>query len=72
MTLNSLQYADDLIIFANTHETTQKHLNALSQYCDNWGLQINQIKTKYMGVQPKENTNLKINATVLEKVSSYK
>ena len=73
ITINSLQYADDLIIFANSQEVMQKHLDSLSEYCDKWGLSINTQKTKFMAIQnKKENVQLKINNTNIEEISTYK
>ena len=70
--INSLQYADDLIIFANSKDTMQEHLNMLNNYCKNWGLEINTKKTKYMTINCNSNNNLTIDDRCIEKVPEYK
>ena len=45
---NALMYADDLIIMSPTQEGLQKSINALSEYCKKWKLNINTKKTKCM------------------------
>ena len=39
--LNSLMYADDIILFSNTKEGLQKSLNTCHQYFKTWKLQVN-------------------------------
>ena len=70
--VNSLQYADDLIILANSKNTMQEHLNALNNYCKNWGLEINTKKTKFMTINSNKATCLTIDNKHIEEVSEYK
>ena len=51
--LNSLLYADDLIILSRSKTGLQNCLNALAQYCTSWMLQINPKKTKIMVFQKR-------------------
>ena len=46
MKLNSLLYADDLIILSQSKVGLQNCLNTLSSYCNPWMLKINPKKTK--------------------------
>ena len=46
--LNSLLYADDLIILSRSKLGLQNCLNVLSSYCNSWMLRINPKKTKIM------------------------
>ena len=46
--LNSLLYADDLIILSRSKLGLQNCLNMLSSYCNSWMLKINPKKTKIM------------------------
>lgn len=46
--LNSLSFADDLLLISETPEGLQKCINRLSDYCDKWDLTINVEKTKCM------------------------
>ena len=39
-------YADDIVLFGNTHEELQDNLNTLSDYCNRWRLVVNDLKTK--------------------------
>ena len=49
--LNSLFYADDLIILSRSKLGLQNCLNKLSSYCNTWMLKINSKKTKIMVFQ---------------------
>ena len=49
--LNSLFYADDLIILSRSKLGLQNCLNKLSSYCNSWMLKINPKKTKIMVFQ---------------------
>ena len=42
----TLLYADDTLVFAESPEQMQLALDEVANYCDNWGLSINQTKTK--------------------------
>ena len=41
-----LLYADDTVIFAESHEELQTSLDTMQLYCDTWKLQVNTSKTK--------------------------
>ena len=53
--LNSLFYADDLIILSRSKLGLQNCLNKLSSYCNSWMLKINPKKTKIMVFQKGTN-----------------
>ena len=61
--INSLLYADDLVILSRSKNGLQSCLNALSLYCDKWKLQINPKKTKIIIFQkrPKKSIDIKFN-----------
>ena len=44
--LNSLLYADDLVLMSETEEGLQNCFNKLSGYCNSWNLEVNTAKTK--------------------------
>ena len=46
--LNSLSWADDLVLVSKSKEGLQNCLNRLDTYCYKWGLTVNVSKTKYM------------------------
>ena len=46
--IQCLMYADDLIILSENANGIQSALDKLSQYCDDWKLQINTNETKMM------------------------
>ena len=71
-----LLYADDIVIFANTHEQLQNCLDLLLEYCSKWKLTIYVSKTKEMvfrkgGVLPR-NMVFYYNGVVLEVVKKFK
>ena len=61
--INSLLYADDLVILSRSKNGLQSCLNGLSLYCDKWKLQINPKKTKIIIFQkrPKKSIDIKFN-----------
>ena len=46
--MNSLSWADDLVIMSRSKSGLQTCLNNLQMYCDKWGLELNTDKTKTM------------------------
>ena len=53
ITLNSLLYADDLVLISETSSGLQNCLDSLQSYCQKWGLTVNIKKTKAMVVEGK-------------------
>jgi hypothetical protein len=53
--INCLLYADDLVLLAETREGLQKTLDTLDTYCSDWGLKVNQDKTKVIIFSPHRN-----------------
>jgi len=43
-----LLYADDMVLMATSAAGLQRQLNLLQQYCQQWGLTVNTVKTKLM------------------------
>ena len=60
--LNSLLYADDLIIISRSKIGLQNCLNTLSSFCNSWMLDINSKKTEVMIFQKRaqQNCNLEL------------
>ena len=48
VSLNSISWADDLIVMSLSQDGFQKCLKKLEIYCNTWGLEINVTKTKAM------------------------
>ena len=72
--LNSLLYADDLIILSRSKLGLQNCLNVLSSYCNSWMLRINPKKTKIMIFQRctrKCEHNFRIGNEVIDVVQNY-
>ena len=51
--MNSLSWADDLILLSTSKEGLQRCLTKLSDYCKKWGLEVNVDKTKTMVLSNK-------------------
>ena len=51
--LNSLLYADDLIILSRSKTGLQNCLDKLSSFCTSWMMKINAKKTKMMASQKR-------------------
>ena len=73
--INSLLYADDLIILSRSKTGLQNCLNTLSFYCKSWMLKINPKKTKAMIFQKRSkksvDINFKIDTEPVEIVQEY-
>ena len=72
--ITCLMYADDLIILSSSHDGLQQCLNSLSKYCDQWKLQVNSNKSKYMTFcknNTKYKQNFNINNSPLENVTEF-
>ena len=48
LSLNSISWADDLIMISLSSNGLQNCLSRLERYCKKWGLEINELKTKCM------------------------
>ena len=46
--MNSMLWADDLVLMSTSENGLQNALNKLQTYCQNWGLSLNVSKTKSM------------------------
>ena len=73
--LNSLLYADDLIILSRSKTGLQNCLQALFSYCHSWMLDINVKKTKVMIFQKRarksNNCKFSIGTDNIEIVQNY-
>ena len=73
--LNSLLYADDLIILSRSKHGLQNCLNTLQSFCYDWKLNINLKKTKTMIFRKKakksENKEFHLNGHFLESSQEY-
>ena len=49
-------FADDMILFGDSHIDLQHRLDMLKSYCDRWGLIVNTEKTKVMVFRKRGNT----------------
>ena len=68
-----LLWADDLILISNTAEGLQRQLNNLQEYCTEWHLIVNTLRTKVMTfgtVQP--GLTFQFNCKPVENVQKYK
>lgn len=73
--LNSLLYADDLIILSRSKQGLQNCLNTLQSFCNDWKLNVNLKKTKTMIFQKKirksQNTVFHLNGNPIEAAHEY-
>ena len=75
--ISHLLWADDLIMLSLDPESSQKQLNALNKFCTQWGIEINEIKTKVMVFNSKSSqSNTKqstftLGENILEIVDTY-
>ena len=71
--LNSLSWADDLVLSSLSETGLKQCLVKLEQYCRKWGLEVIVEKPKVMvlGNSFTKNTSFKLNNTVLENVKNF-
>ena len=76
MFVNSLMYADDIVLLSESKEGLQNCLSSLQTYCDLWHLKINTEKTKVIIFNKSGKLFKKyrffLNDVVLENVQEYK
>ena len=75
--LNCLLYADDLVLISNSTKGLQNALTILSQFCEDWLLNVNAKKTNILIFQKKcrkstyEKQHFFINGNKIEIVNNY-
>ena len=74
--VNSLSYADDLVLLSESECGLQNSLNKLENYCNTWGLKININKTKVVVFNKPFNSKIKslkfvIDANKIEVSNTY-
>ena len=76
--ISHLLWADDLILLSLNKRTAQLQLNKLDKFCKDWGIEINEIKTKtvvfgkkYSAESSNLETQLFLDGKPLEVVESY-
>ena len=69
--INSLLYADDLVIFSTSYDEMQNKLNQLGNYCDKWGLEVSIKKSKILYTGNKKLTPFKYKEGSLDFVNSF-
>jgi exonuclease III len=73
--LNSLSWADDLVLISKSMEGLQACMGELNNYCNKWGLTLNVEKTKFMIMSTgivRLNKKLLYNRECIEQVCTYK
>ena len=73
--ISHLLWADDLILLSLDQNTCQSQLKSLATFCQNWGIEINELKTQVV-IFGKEamsvnSLNLQLNGKPLAVVDSY-
>ena len=73
--ISHLLWADDLILLALDAKTLQQQLNRLTNFCNQWGIEINNTKTKVVifGEDDRDTPppNFTLNGRLLEIATSY-
>ena len=76
MSLQSLLYADDLVIFSESAHGLQNAMTKLALYCRKWGLTVSETKSKFMCIQQASHTpqthDITYNGAQVEQVASYR
>ncbi len=73
--INSLLFADDIVLLSNSEKGLQNSLNTLQEYCINsWKLQINSVKSKVIVFNSNGKSHInffKYGNSILQTVTSY-
>ena len=73
---NSLLYADDMVLIAESEDKLQEILSELNSWCYQWRIKINEEKSKVVhfrkGKAKQTEYEFKLNKVIIEKKSSYK
>ena len=74
--ISHLAWADDLVLMALDRISLDKQISILEDYCNDWGLEINDSKTKYMIFNGRKRSTQNpapptINGVDLEQVTNY-
>ena len=69
--LEDLDYADDLVLFSNTHKQLQDKVNKLVDTGASIGMKVNAKKTKVMRMNSSTNTPIMANNEVIEDVKAF-
>lgn len=76
VSINSLLFADDMVLIAESEQGLQDLLNALYDWCFKWRLKVNESKSKIIHFRksnvPLTNAKFQFGTCELEKVSHYK
>ena len=70
--INSILYADDLVIFSHSHREMQLNLNKLHNFCTQWKLTVNMKKSQVIVLNGQNaKKTLYIDGDALEYIDSY-
>ena len=72
--INSLLFADDIVLLSNSEQGLQNSLDCLSKFCDSWKLEVNRQKSKVIVFNSNgksHNRYFKFKEEYLESVKSY-
>ena len=72
--LTNIRYADDTILVAESVDKLRQLLQSLSSKCSEYGMSLNQNKTKVMvldGEDANENINIAVQGSILEQIEGY-
>ena len=74
--INSLLYADDMVVFTENEQDLQLCLNTIENWCKQWRVKVNEGKSKILHFRRKNVLQTEciftINDVQLEKVNEYK
>ena len=57
--VNSLSFADDLVLLSETENGLRNCISSLEAYCNEWGLKVNPLKTKVLVFNKSFSKNIK-------------
>ena len=74
--VNSLSFADDLVLLSETEAGLRNSLSSLENYCNEWGLKVNPLKTNVLVFNKSftkkiKNMQFSIDGNKIEITNSY-
>ena len=71
ITISHLMWADELIMLSLKPESSQKQLETLDQFCNDWGIEVNDLKTQVMIFERTNNHAFLLKGKALDIVEIY-
>jgi hypothetical protein len=70
-TLDTLMFADDIILLSASADGLNKQIGTLEEFCSQWNLRINTEKSKICTFRARKHHHFKCEGTYLENIDAW-